>query len=380
MKTEFQSPISRPLLAKGPIRSLAAKSDVRANHLLWLDRNENIDPEYNDFVKELISDLPASILSAYPDCFSLYQKLAEYLQVNIDQLIIAPGSDGVIRSIYETFVSPGDTVIYPEPTFLMYSLYVQIYGAQGIVLNYTPSENGPVLLRDTLLNSIEKEKPRLVCLPNPGSPTGTVFSSVDLREIIEAAGRVGAVILIDEAYHPFYSETVLPWINLYPHLVVSRTFSKAWGLAGIRLGYGAACQSLMRELHKVRARYEVGALSAAVAERILNYPDVMRASVQRTNDGKAYFLNEMKKLGFRTLKTEGNFLHVAFDEQASAVHAALANSVLYQKDFKHPALSGYSRFTSTTRELFAPLVSKISLAMQDPLNHKNKQGVVNECC
>lgn len=364
MTVTFQTPKPRIELREGLLRPSREKSENRTEQQLWLDKNENRDPEYIEFLKKNILDIPVSALFSYPDCFFLYQKLAGYLQVAVNQLIVAAGSDGIIRAVYEAFIAPGDTVLYTEPTFAMYSLYAKMYGAKSVLLHYEASAAGPVLPLKTLLEAIVAAQPRVVCLPNPNSPTGTVYSSTALRAIIAAAGEVGAVILIDEAYYPFYDQTVLPWITEYPHLIVARTFSKAWGLAGIRLGYGVASAALISQLHKIRPMYEAGALSIFLAEKVLDYAPAMLAAVQRLNDGKKYFLAAMQALGFNTLASEGNFLHVAFQEHAQKIHAALENRVLYRPDFSHPALSGYSRFSATTRELFLPVVAAIKQAIE----------------
>lgn len=355
----LQSPKPRNELLHYPARKVLETEGERPSHVLWLDKNECIDPVYNMFIKNIISEIPVTALFAYPDFFSLYHKLAHNLHITVEQLILSAGSDGVIRAVFDTFISPGDVVIHPEPTYQMYRHYSKIYGATAIVLNYEFSDRGPILEVDKVINAIEQEKPRLVCLPNSASPTGTVFSPAEMNRIILAAGMSGAVILIDEAYYPFYDQTVLPLVSKYPHLVIARTFSKAWGLAGIRLGYGIACHDLMKELHKVKARYEITSISAAIAERVLDYSDVMLNSVKRLNQGKQFFINEMNQLNFHTFNSEGNFLLIAFDKYADAIHAALSDSIFYQKDFFHPAMKGYSRFTTTTQELFMPIVDKI---------------------
>lgn len=365
MTAQMHTPKPRQELMADIIRPSREKSEDRPASLLWLDKNENTDTTYIDSIQKLIASIPAAALFGYPDCNSLYKKLAHYLQTDINQLIIAAGSDGIIRAVYETFVAPGDTVIYTEPTFAMYALYAQMAGAHSLHLHYEPSENGPVLSAETVIYAIETAKPRLVCLPNPNSPSGTVFKTEDLHGIIQAAGRAGAVMLIDEAYHPFYPETALPWIKDYPHLVVARTFSKAWGMAGIRLGYGIACKSLINELHKIRPMYEAGALSMTLAERLLDHHDAMLASVQRLNEGKHYFIREMQKMNLRTFPSHGNFLHVALGSHAEAVHQALADKVLYRRDFAHPSLAGYSRFTATTKELFTPIVQQIRTVVNE---------------
>jgi histidinol-phosphate aminotransferase len=352
-------PTRRASLSSTITRPSREKSENRSDTILWLDKNENMDPTYREFIHTLVDEIPSKAVFAYPDCHKLYKKLSEFLSVPINQFIIAAGSDGIIRSVYDTFIMPGDTIIYTDPTFAMYELYAQMVGAKALPLSYQPSEQGPVLTAASIIEAIKTSAPKLVCLPNPNSPTGTVFAPHECRSIIHSAYDNGAVILIDEAYHPFYPESVLPLINEFPNLIVARTFSKAWGCAGIRLGYGVACKELIQDLHKIRPMYEGGALSFTIAERLLDHADEMFKSVERLNAGKKYFLDEMKSLGLRTLPSQGNFLHVAFDQYGPAVHQALSEIVLYRNNFTHPALAGYSRFSATSKEIFSGLVNVI---------------------
>jgi histidinol-phosphate aminotransferase len=335
------------------------RTEIRPNNMLWLDKNENMDPQYHAFIAKLIDDLPAQALYGYPDCHEVYVKLARYLSVAVNQLIFAAGSDGIIRLVYEAFINPGDTVIYTEPTFAMYSLYAQMYGAKSFILHYEPTEQGPYLNVDTVISAIKQGNPRLVCLPNPNSPSGTVFSPAELKTIIQTARDAGAIMLIDEAYHPFYMETAAPWVNEFPNLIVARTFSKAWGCAGIRLGYGLANAALTDVLHKLRPMYEAGALSFTIADRLLDYPEEMEHSVTRLNAGKEFFLTEMQKLRFQTFPAQGNFLHVNFGGLSDIIHQTLSDKVLYRQNFSHPSLAGFSRFSATTATGFLPLVTAI---------------------
>jgi histidinol-phosphate aminotransferase len=282
------------------------------------------------------------------------------LGLPVESLFLAAGSDGVIRSVFEAFISPGDLVIHPAPTFAMYPVYARMYGAKTHALEYRPSPTGPVLLLETVVSAIANDHPKLVCLPNPDSPTGSVFDPTSLRRIVEAAGEAGALILIDEAYHPFYEETALPWTKAFGHLVVARTFAKAWGLAGLRIGYAAAAPEVANLLHKVRPMYEVNTVAVVAMERILDHEDAMRSSVRRLNEGRDYFIAEMETLGFRTVHCKGNFLHVAFGEMASSIHAALKDTVLYRQNASEPCLKGFTRFSATTTTLFRPIVSVIS--------------------
>jgi len=331
----------------------------RPTDALWLDKNENLDPILAEWNRKLVSELDPRSIGTYPECAPLYRKLGESLDLHPRHLLLTPGSDGAIRAVFEAFISPGDRVIHTVPTFAMYSVYSKMYGAQVTPLEYEPSEQGPSLSVDRFLEKIKSTKPKLVCLANPDSPTGTVFNSAELRKIIEAAGQAKALILVDEAYHPFYEPSVVQWVSQYPHLVVARTFAKAWGLAGLRIGYAVASASVAPLLHKVRSMYEVNTLAVDILSRALDHPDQMLASVKRLNDGKAFFLKEMEQKKLRVLQGHGNFLHVAFGKSAERVFKALDGHVLFRKDFSEPCLKGFSRFSSTTQEIFKPVVSKV---------------------
>jgi histidinol-phosphate aminotransferase len=363
-KYNFASQIARlPVVDPGLTRPDWSKIAPRDASLLWLDKNENIDPELAALTTQILSELDPKALFSYPDNGPLYQKLSDFLGVGNDHLLLSAGSDGVIRSVFEAFVNPGDVVVHTVPTFAMYGVYCQIYGARTVRLEYAPSNQGPLLPLAKVLQTIAQTRPKLVCLPNPDSPTGTVFPPEELRQIIAATGDAGALILIDEAYHPFYEETVLPWVDAYGHLVVARTFAKAWGLAGLRIGYGVAAPEVARLLHKVRPMYEVNTLAIVFMERMLDFVAEMLASVRRLNLGRDTFLSAMESMGFKTVHAQGNFLHVALGAKAPAIHAALKSMVLYRVDFNEPCLKGYSRFSSATREMFDPVIHAIRRAV-----------------
>lgn len=338
-------------------RGMMDESQPRRKEMLWLDKNENTDPILNQLTGRMLRELdPMTTLAVYPDCAPLYRKLSRYLQVQTSCLILATGSDGVIRSAFEAFCEPGDRVLFPNPTYAMYEVYGRMYGARMTKVDYQATPSGPFLDVSAMIQAIKENGPKLVCVPNPDSPTGTVFAPGDMKKLIEAASEAGALILVDESYFPFYDQTVLPWVAQYPNLLVIRTFSKAWGMTGLRVGYGVGSPEVITLLHKVRPNYETNSIGIAVAERMLDHEDEMLASVRRLNAGRDLFVAEMRKLGFKTFPVQGNFLHVNFGAHDAAIHAALEDKVLYRHNFRHPCLQGYSRFTTTTGELFAPLI------------------------
>lgn len=354
-------PHPRPAVADPTLtRPDWTKAQPRDPAKLWLDKNENCDPALSAVVAEVMRSLPPEVYFTYPDSAALYAKLAESLELFPEQLILTAGSDGAIRTIFEAYISPGDVVLHTSPTFAMYGVYSRMYGARAITLDYRPSNDGPQLLAADIIEAIAEQRPKLVCLPNPDSPTGTVYPIRELELIIRAAGRIGALILIDEAYFPFYPESCIAWTRRFDHLVVARSTGKAWGLAGLRIGYAAASPEIAKILHKVRPMYEVNTIAVHAFARMLDHAGDMMDSVKRLQAGKALFLGAMDRLGYQTLKGQGNFMHVAFGARAERIHAALEPMVYYRKDFSETCLKGFSRFSATTPELFKPLIDKIS--------------------
>jgi|GEM_PF-177203 len=333
--------------------------------LLWLDKNENGDPAMADLVAGLLAGLDPGILSTYPELTGLYHLLADHVGVDPSMIVVTGGADGGIRSVFDAFVSPGDAVLRFEPTYAMYDVYGRIYGARQIVVDYRASTEGPVLDLDALHSTLASEAPRLVCLPNPASPTGTVLDLGELVSIAEAVARHGGVLLVDEAYHPFDPITAVPLLVDHPNLVVVRTFSKAWALSGLRIGYCVADPDLTRLLHKVRPGYETNFVAVRMAEAVLAEEEAMLRSVARLNDGRDRFVGEMADLGFRTLPSGGNFLLVEFGDYAPKVHRVLEDLVLYRRDFGHPSLAGFSRFSATTADRFVPVVARIRTVIGD---------------
>lgn len=353
--------IADPALRR-PDWTAAGPRDPR---LLWLDKNENTDPVFQAIIRTALTQIDPRSVTAYPDTAPLYRKLSEYLDVSPKSLILASGSDGVIGAVFRTFVAPGDAVLITDPTYAMYPIYGGIQGARLVRLEYRAGPAGPTLAPDAVIAAIRDYRPKLVCLPNPDSPTGTVFEPEELRRVVRAALEAGAMMLIDEAYHPFYAPTALPWIAEFPNVVVARTFSKAWGLTGARLGYGVSTPEAAALMQKVRPNYDGNMVAAALALRMLtDFEPEMKASVERLNRGRDGFTAAMKGLGLRTIPGRGNFCHVAFDSRSERVHAALADLVLYRKDNDAPCLKGFSRFSATTAELFKPVVERVRGAVQ----------------
>jgi histidinol-phosphate aminotransferase len=347
------------LLNPDLMRPHALGSIPRDPQTIWLDKNENLDPELLALTNQVLSQIDPIALATYPEAGHLYRRLAQWLEVDPQCLLLTPGSDGAIRLAFEAFVDPGDSVVHTHPTFAMYPVYCQMFGARAHAIGYSDGPSGPELDVDALFAAVRHERPKLVCLPNPDSPTGTIQDETMLAELLRECERAGSVLLIDEAYHPFYEWTAIPWVAKSPNLVVARTFAKAWGVAGLRIGYLVAQAQTAALLHKLRPMYEVSTLAIEFMSRMLDHAPAMQKAVQRTLEGKAAFAARMEQLGLRVLRTHGNFLHVRFGEHASRVHAALRGHVLYRESFTVPGLTGFSRFSMAPITVLEPVIQRI---------------------
>jgi histidinol-phosphate aminotransferase len=345
-------------------RPSALHSVPRSVERLWLDKNENLDPELMALTHEVLASIPQSALATYPEAGELYRKLGRWAGVPPESLLLTPGSDGAIRLVFESFVDTGDAVVHTSPTFAMYKVYCQMFGADVFEVVYERAATGPYLSVSKIFEMLRSRRPKLLCLPNPDSPTGTILAPDVLRELLAECESTGTVLLIDEAYHPFYSWSAVPWTETSPNLVVARTFAKAWGAAGLRIGYAVAQPSTIALLHKMRPMYEVSTLAVEFMSRMMDNASAVSKAVERINDGKEFFVGQMRSMGFNVLPTQGNFTHVAFGEAGPAIHAALADRVLYRARFAEPVLAGYSRFTVAPRATMAQVVDLIKLAAE----------------
>jgi histidinol-phosphate aminotransferase len=332
----------------------------RDESLFWLNKNENIDPILNQKILALLQKVKPWALNTYPENAKIYKKLAELNHLDPHNFLLTSGSDGAIRNTFEVFINSGDKVLHTHPTFAMYDVYSKMFAAEQIKLQYNYTENGPKLEFQKFIELIEAEKPKLVCLPNPDSPSGTVISDAQMELLLMTTLKTNSILLIDEAYYPFYKKTQIHRITEFPQLLVARSFSKAWGAAGVRVGYLVGQPKLIELIHKNRAMYELGTLSAEIIYLLLDLQSEVMASVQRLQKGRDYFKSELHKIGYTVTESFGNFLHVDFKKNEAKIAEALKTTVLYRTEFGEAnCLKGFSRFSLGTVEQFEKIIQKI---------------------
>ncbi len=327
-----------------------------------LDKNENIAGLDMRILKKVLSGLDPDFIASYPEIGALYKKLSIYLGCKEENLVVTFGSDGAIRSVFEAFVNPGDEVITLNPTYAMYDVYCDMFGARKISIDFDKK----LCLSARKIRDSISDKTRLIALPNPNSPTGTVIGREDLINIVETASHRGVIVLIDEAYHGFYKETMLPYIKKYKNLIVTRTFSKTGGIASLRIGYAVGCASIIEPLYKVKPMYETNGIAVRFAEYILEHKSVMERYVADVRKGKLYLVDELEGLGLKVFPGYANFVVVEMPGTNNKIADMLASkNVLIKSGHPHPSMKDTIRITVGPRKDMAKFMKIFKVCFEE---------------
>lgn len=263
-------------------------------------------------------------LSRYPDGngLSLKKILADKHNVDIDQVTLGNGSNDILDIVARTFADAEHQVIYSQYSFLVYKIVTQAVNAKHIVV--PALEWGYDL--NAMLASVT-DSTRLVFIANPNNPTGTWIKTHDMRHLLENMPE-RVIVLIDEAYFEYakadnsYPNTSL-WLSDYSNLIVTRTFSKAYGLAGLRIGYALSSSKIANLLNRVRQPFNNNSLALLCAESVLNDDDYLKNSIEVNEEGMKQLIFAFDKMGLQYISSKGNFISVDFGFSAENVYQEL---------------------------------------------------------
>lgn len=238
--------------------------------LIRLDRNEHVGPIPKHVVDAMLERIRPALLSDYPNPWHFYQKLASRLGVSAESLLLVGGSDAAIRSVCHVLVRERDRVGMIEPSYAMYPVYTRMFGGEPV----------PVPIRDDLMVGFDElmdvcRSVKLLFVANPNQPTGTLIEAAALLELVRHAASTGTIVVVDEAYFPFSRFSIIDAVGTYPNLMVIRTFSKAYGLAGLRLGFVVGSSTLVKAMYKVRAAYDVNSFAVLCADYLLDHHEIV---------------------------------------------------------------------------------------------------------
>jgi histidinol-phosphate aminotransferase len=307
-----------------------------------LDFNENTTGASAAALKA-IRKLGAKDIATYPEYHKPARELARYFRVKPAELLLTNGGDDALRVFFDTFVEPDTHILICEPTFPMYRYYAEIAGARVETLRYGPQMEFPLA---AALAALAKE-PRVFFLANPNNPTGTLVPQRQIERILRAARHT--VVVLDEAYAEFSGRNAIPLTRRYPHLFIARTFSKAAGLAALRLGAVIAnCDSLAL-VRRAMPPYPVNMAVLVAAVAAIRERKAIADYVSGTQRRREWFAARLKKLGFRVFPTAANFLLADFGEKGPTIFRMLARHNILVRERSKDLGPGFARITIGTQ-------------------------------
>jgi histidinol-phosphate aminotransferase len=338
-------PVRKAILLR---RTYEAPAEGRAGKIR-LDFNENTSG-CGPAARQALVRLTAKQIATYPEYEVPTRKLARYFRVHPEELLLTNGGDDALRVFFDTFIEPNTEVLICEPTFPMYRYYAEIAGARIKVLRYGANMELPLA---EALAAIRK-KPRLFFLANPNNPTGTLVPTSSVKALLRAATHT--VVVLDEAYAEFSPESAIAGIRTYPNLFVARTFSKAAGMAGLRLGAVIGQQDSLAFLRRAMPPYPVNLAALAAGVAAVEERKTISRYVRDVKRLRSWFAEELKSRGVRVYPSAGNFLLADFGKSGPAFFKKLAHHNILVRERSHDLGPGFARITIGTRSELSKLL------------------------
>ncbi|MEW6120542.1 MAG: histidinol-phosphate transaminase [Pseudomonadota bacterium] len=315
-----------PYLPGKPVSELAREAGLSEADIVKLASNENPlgpSPRALAAAQDALHGM-----ALYPDGagFALKTRLASKFGVDAKQIVLGNGSNDVLDMVARAFLAPGTSSVFSQHAFAVYPIATQTVGATGIAVPAKAYGHDLAAMRAAI-----REDTRVLWIANPNNPTGTFLLWAEIEAFL-ATVPADVVVVLDEAYGEYLPTDdradTLAWVERYPNLVISRTFSKAYGLAGLRVGYGIAHSDVIALLNRVRHPFNVNAPALAAAEAALDDVEFLLRSYALNSAGMAQLVAGLKNLGIETVPSKGNFLLAKVGDAARINQELLKQGVI----------------------------------------------------
>lgn len=319
--------------------------------IIKLNTNENPYPP-SPKAMEVLQRIDAEWLRRYPHPFAndFRQAVSEVLEVPVDWVIVGNGSDELLSVIIRSCTEPGRKVVYPAPTYVLYHTLAEMQPAEVIEVPYGADYQLPIAELVAAAGAV-------TFIASPNSPS---CQTVPIAELRQLAAQLSGVLVVDEAYVDFADETALPLVREFDNVIITRTLSKGYSLAGLRLGFAIAQPTLLRGLFKVKDSYNIDAIACAVGAAAMRDQAYKNECADRVKASRARLMVDLKQLGFQVRESQTNFL-LAQPPQANAeeLYLALKERGILVRYFKQPGLEDKLRITVGTEEQNQTLIEAL---------------------
>jgi histidinol-phosphate aminotransferase len=306
---------------------------------LRMDFNENT-VGCSPRVLRRLQEISGEQLARYPERAPIEAIVAAHLDLQPPELLLTNGTDEAIHLICETYLEPGAEALIVVPTYSMYEIYAAATGAAVITIPAAEEFRFPV---EQLLGRVS-EHTRLIAIANPNNPTGTLVPASELLRIAAAAPK--AAVLVDEAYFEFCHQTVLPAFRQFPNIFVTRTFSKVYGLAGLRIGILAGNTEQMSLVRRFGSPYSVNSVALACLPEAIADQEYIQQYVDQVLKGRKLLEEELRSLGIKYWPSEANFVLLRIGQRCPAFISAMRErGILVRDRSSDPGCAGCVRIT-----------------------------------
>jgi histidinol-phosphate aminotransferase len=336
----------------------------RRETFVCLDRNERASAFPDHLLRDMLASVCSRDLTAYPDPGPFVSRIARSIGYKEDWIVETAGSDAALRRALMAYLRPGGTVVFPNPSYAMYDLYTRVFEGISKPVDYRADRS---LAVEELLEAIG-DGTDVVIIGNPNQPTGTTMPPNMLERVVARAAVGGALCIVDEAYYPFHSETILSSVQRFGNLIVIRTLSKYPGVAGLRLGYAVGPPHLIKGIIAVRGGSEISGVSLALGCYLLDHPGIAKEFHAAVEAGRQLLVERAQQLGFEVPPCAANFqllrcpTAIASDELTGALKA---RGYLVKSGFAHPSMRQCIRVTLNGPEIMQPFLAALELATRE---------------
>jgi histidinol-phosphate aminotransferase len=307
-----------------PIEEL--ERELGISHSVKLASNENPVGPSPGALKALVSGV--SDLNRYPDASGYYLKkaLSGYLSVDEEELILGNGSNELLDIAARTFLRDGDEAVMAVPSFVVYSMAVQSVGGMSVQVPLKDHVHDLAAMADAIT-----DKTRMIFIANPNNPTGTMNRKDEFDNMMEKISD-NILVVVDEAYYEYVSDPdyadSLKYLRTEKNVLILRTFSKIYGLAGLRLGYGIAKKEILFEMNRIREPFNTNSLAQKAAIGALEDREHVTASRSANDAGKRYLYDELNAMGIEYVPTETNFIYILVEDSMMLYDGLLRRGVI----------------------------------------------------
>lgn len=366
--------VAHTVRAVEPYKCVSSLDDIHArpgqepHKLDWNEATVPPSPRVIEAISAFLGN--THHLNWYPvlNSTNLIERLAAFNGVPGNQLLITNGSDDALNTVCTTYINPGDPVLVASPTYQHFLVFAQSQGAR-IAHHYGPDPFATDV--DGLIAALRRLQPKLFYLVNPNNPTGVIYSPEEIARLLDAAPDT--LVIVDEAYSEFAGQSAIQLLQTYPNLLITRTFSKAYGMAGLRIGYCFAHEDVITDLQRVFNPKSVNVLAQIGAMAALADQDYLDGYVAEVTASKALMAEWFTARGFTFRSTPANYIMVKF-ERAPWVVRLLREEGVYVRDRSHMAqLAGYVRFSVGTTEQTHDVLERLE-GVLERLRHLGAEG------